>query len=77
MAAKAIADNGDYDALMKPLQKHIDNISAFRKKLDKFTNDDFDKLLSFIGTPGIKQLIYNSKLNFTDIVGGIMKKFQS
>ena len=76
LAARAIANNEDYEASMKPIQKHIDNISSFRKELNKYTNDDFDKLLSFIGTPGIKQTLYNSKINFADLFGGILKAYQ-
>lgn len=77
LAARAIADNEDYEETMKPLQKHTDNISAFRKVVDGFDNKDFDKLVSLIDTPGIKQLMYNSKINFTDFVGGLLKAFQN
>lgn len=76
LAARAIADNDDYESSMKPLQEHIDNVSAFRKTLNGFDNKDFDKLISLIDTPGIKQLLYNTRLNFIDLVGSIMQHFQ-
>ena len=76
LAARAIADNEDYESSMKPLQNHINNISSLRKMMAKFTNDDFDKLLSFIGKTGIKQALYNTGINFVDLFGGILNKFQ-
>jgi len=77
LAARAIADNEDYTQAMKPLQKHTDNISAFRKVLNGFDNKDFDKLISIIDTPVIKQLLYSTRLNFADLVGAMMKHFQN
>jgi flavin-dependent dehydrogenase len=77
LAARAIADNEDYEENIKPFQKHSDNISAFRKVLNGFDNKDFDKLISIIDTPVIKQLLYNTNINFTDLAGTIMKHFQN
>lgn len=68
-AARAIASGDNYDELVKPLKDHVENISVFRNYLEKFDNKDFDKLISIIGTPVIKQLIYNTEIEFTDIVG--------
>ena len=75
MAGRTIADNQDYEEAIKPLQTHIENISAYRKVLDTYENEDFDKLLSFLGTPGIKQLMYNTKIPFAEIAGKLLKKF--
>lgn len=59
--------------MVKPIQKHIENISAFRKAIEKFENKDFDKLLSILGTPGIKQAVYNAPVNYADFIGSILK----
>jgi digeranylgeranylglycerophospholipid reductase len=75
LAARAIIQKKNYDKMVKPLQKHVENISAFRNKIEKFSNDDFDKMITLLGTPGIKQLIYNTKLNFVDMAGSVMKEF--
>lgn len=75
-AARAIIQGKNYSKLVKPLKKHVENISSFRNSIDKFTNNDFDKLLSLLGTPGIKQTIYNSKINFVDAAGSILKMFK-
>lgn len=73
LAARAMIRNEDYDEMVKPLQKHIENISAFRKVIEKFENKDFDKLLSILGTPGIKQAAYNVPINYADFIGSILK----
>lgn len=76
LAARSIIRGEDYDKMLKPLQEHIENISAFRNYIENFSNDDFDRMLSLLGTPGIKQLIYNTRLNFPDIAGKILSKIE-
>lgn len=76
LAARAMIRDEDYDKMLKPVQKHIENISSFRKQIDEFDNNDFDKLVSFLGTPGIKQMLYNTGIDFVDMVGSILKKFK-
>ena len=76
LAARAIVNGDDYDKLVKPIKDHVENISSYRKIIDKFTNDDFDKLISVLGTPGIKQIIYNTGIDFTEIVGKVLKILQ-
>ncbi|MDO7786445.1 FAD-dependent oxidoreductase [Desulforamulus aquiferis] len=73
-AARAIIKNKDYETLVKPLQAHIENVSAFRKIMEKLDNNGLDKMVAITDTPGIKQLMYNTRLNFLDIVGTILKK---
>jgi len=73
LAARAMINGEDYDEMVKPLQEHIENISAFRKAIEKFENKDFDRLLSILGTPGIKQAAYNLPINFADLIGSILK----
>ncbi len=73
LAARAIIKDMDYDKMIKPLKDHTENVSAFRQPLEKFENNDFDRLISLIGTPGIKQLLYNSGINFVDFGGSVLK----
>ncbi len=77
MAARAIKEKKDYNNMVKPLQTHIENISAFRKVIDKFTNTDFDKLITILGTPGIKHIIYNTKIDMVGKIGSILKALQA
>ncbi len=73
MAARAIARKEDYTSLVKPLQTHIENISTFRKNINGYTNEDFDKIISILGTPGIKQAVYKSRIDVFDKIGRIFK----
>jgi flavin-dependent dehydrogenase len=77
MAARAIIKDLDYYALVKPLQDHIENISAFREQVNKLDNRGFDRLLTLLDTPGVKQFVYRSGINFIDTVGGILHKVQT
>jgi flavin-dependent dehydrogenase len=76
LAARAIANGDDYDKMVEPLKKHVENISAYRKIINKFNNDDFDKMIAAIEIPGVKQALYNTNIGFTDLVGSILKQFQ-
>ena len=76
LAARAIIKGLDYDSLMKPLQDHIDNISSFRKVIENFENKDYDRLLMLLDSPGIKQAVYNTGINFMDMAGSILKKLR-
>lgn len=73
LAARAVIQGKDYKKLVKPLQRHIENVSSFRKKVNGFTNDDFDRLLSSIDKPIVKKALYNSNINFIDMAGSIFK----
>ena len=73
LAARAMINGEDYDEMVKPLQEHVENISAFRKAIENYENKDFDRLLSLLGTPGVKQAVYNLPINFTDLIGSILK----
>jgi digeranylgeranylglycerophospholipid reductase len=76
LAARAMIHGEDYDKLVKPLQQHIENISAFRNHIEKFSNDDFDKIIKLLNTPGVKQLVYNTHIDFADMFGNILKHFK-
>ena len=77
LAARSIIQNKDYDELIKPLKQDVDNISVLRDVVDKFSNEDFDRLLTLLGLPAVKQLIYNTSINFADMAGAILKHLKS
>lgn len=62
-AAQSIAKDISFDKLIKPIIKDLKNKHEFRKSLNTFSNNDFDKLIKFLGLPIIKQLIYNNPLS--------------
>jgi len=62
LAAQAIAKNIDYNKLVKPIYDDIVKLHQFRKAMNTIDNSGFDKLIGFMGLPGIKQFIYNNPL---------------
>ena len=73
IAARAIARKDDYTSMVKTLQSHIENISAFRKNINNFTNADFDKVVTILGAPVIKQAVYNTRIDLVGKAGSILK----
>lgn len=74
LAARAMIKGREYGALVKPLQDHVENLSAFRKPFESLGNDGLDRMISAINTPGIKQLLYNTGINFADLIGPIQQQ---
>lgn len=62
IAAHSIIDKKDYYSLLEPIQKDINGLHEYRKMINNLTNEDYDKLLTFIGFPIMKQLLYNNAL---------------
>lgn len=73
LAARSIINNVDYTEQVEKVRNHIENISSFRKIIEKFDNDDYDKLIAALATPGIKQIVYNTNIDFVDMLGRIIK----
>jgi digeranylgeranylglycerophospholipid reductase len=61
MAAWSIVHNLDYNLLTKPIYQHVRRLHEFRKAMNSLDNHGLDKLVSFMDTTEIKQLIYNNK----------------
>lgn len=74
LAARSMIKNMDYEALIKPVQDHVENISSFRIPFEKIDNDGLDRLVLLIDTPVVKQMIYSSRINIMDLVGGMLKR---
>jgi digeranylgeranylglycerophospholipid reductase len=62
IAVRSIIDKKDYSTLLEPIQKEINGLHEYRKMINSLTNEDYDKLLAFIGFPVLKQLLYNNVL---------------
>lgn len=73
LAARTMINGDNYTKPMKKLQKHLENISSFRKIVEKFDNDSFDRAVAALDTPGIKQLIYKTNIDFVDMAGKVLK----
>ncbi|HUW63266.1 MAG TPA: FAD-dependent oxidoreductase [Spirochaetia bacterium] len=74
LAARAMIQDLDYEFLVRPLWKHVENISALRKPYEQLDNTGLDRLVSIIDTPGVKQSIYNTGINFVDMAGGLLRQ---
>lgn len=74
-AARAIIKGLDYEEHIKQIVTWTESISSFRDIVNKFDNNDFDKLLSAVGKPGVKQLVYNTHIDFIENLGKVLKTF--
>ena len=73
MAARTIARGLSYDQQTAQLLKHRDNISRFREVIATFNNDDYDRILTLISLPVIKQFIYNNPLFRTEMLSPLAR----
>lgn len=62
-AARSIALDMDYEQLIKDIVRRSFDMYRIRKAYNNLTNKDYDNLISFMGLPGVRNLIYNSRFN--------------
>ena len=60
LAARSIAGKCDFNKVMKPFLDDVGVMREYRKMLNRLDNEDYDRLLAFIGLPLVKQAIYNN-----------------
>lgn len=70
MAAKSIARGEDVDILLTDLKKKSEELKMLRPLMNNATNDDFDNLLTYMKTPGLRTMVYKSNM---DIIKAISK----
>ncbi len=58
LAARSIAENSDYNRLIAPIFEYIKKLHELRKLTNMLDNTGFDRLVSIVGIPGIKQFLY-------------------
>lgn len=71
-AARSIVEGGSYEEYLEQIQENIRLSVALRNVLDKYENRDFNRLVRFLTTPGIKQLIYNTNLDMLKITASML-----
>jgi flavin-dependent dehydrogenase len=74
LAARAIAGKGDYERLIAPLIRRINELNELRFRLDRLDNHDLDRLVWALGMPGIKHLVYHSGLDVIPFVHGLISR---
>jgi digeranylgeranylglycerophospholipid reductase len=62
-AAQSIAEGTSYEKLLKNIVQKTDDMWKLRKVYNKATNKNYDEILSLIGLPISRQLIYKTPLN--------------
>ncbi len=60
LAADAIAMNLDYKQLARPIFENIVKLHEYRKAINRLDNDDYDRIMTIVGVPVLKQFIYNN-----------------
>lgn len=72
-AALHIAGAGDYYEETKFFIERNKKARTLRRYVDKFTNDDFDKMVGFLKTPMFRTLAASSNLNMVSILAKFVK----
>lgn len=73
MAGRSIATGEDYEHLIDSCMQKNKDLYEFRKAYNKLSNRGLDALISFIGLPIIKQLIYFTPINIVNTGGNIIR----
>ena len=63
MAARSIVNGADYEKLIKNIVKQNHQLYQMRKAFNNADNDMYDVIVSSIGLPGIKHLLYYTNFN--------------
>ncbi|MFZ5644034.1 MAG: NAD(P)-binding protein [Bacillota bacterium] len=64
LAGRAIASGKIYEDLLVQLKEDMKHSLIFREMMNTADNKDYDRLVSAIGKPGIKQVTYNTNIDF-------------
>jgi len=73
MAARSIAEGRDIDRLLGMLRKKEQQLSILRGLMNTATNKDFDRLLTFMKTPGLRSFVYRTDINIIKLLSLILK----
>lgn len=73
LLARSIATGKSYEKQLKKIDEDTRNLHQFRKAFNRASNDDYDKIVTAVGFPGLKQLIYDSDINVIKTGGTIFK----
>jgi len=73
LAAKSIAEGIDFEKLIANIPKKVASMYEFRKSFDVVGNKEFDTIISALGIPGIKHLIYFTSLNVVKMGGNFIR----
>ncbi|MGB9804183.1 NAD(P)/FAD-dependent oxidoreductase [Desulfofundulus sp.] len=75
-AARALVSGKSYLSITSDLRRKIAHLATIRRLLNNMDNEDFDNLVRFITTPGIKQLIYNTNIDVLQYTTVLLNLFE-
>ena len=75
LAARSIIYNLDYNELMKPVKEYIKLKHEYRIMINRMDNKDFDRVLTFLNMPFIKQMLYKNPFYRASYGAYIIKVF--
>lgn len=73
MAARSIATGKSYEKLLTNMTKINLHLYEFRKAFNSANRDGLNKIMTFIGMPGIRQLIYKTPINIIKAGGTLLR----
>jgi digeranylgeranylglycerophospholipid reductase len=77
MAARSIASGADINLLLSDLKKKSNELLTLRPLLNAATNEDLDKLLTFMKTPGLRTMIYRTRFDIIKLLSSGLKLVES
>lgn len=79
LAGRSIATGKKYEELLQQLKEDMKHSLTFRDIFANLGNAEMDRLVAVLGTPGIKQFIYNTNIDLiratTAVVGKLKRYF--
>ncbi len=68
MVARSIAQGSDISQLLSELRKKNEELGKIRPLLNSATNEGFDRLLTFMKTPGLRSLVYRTDIDIIKLL---------
>ena len=76
LAGRAIATGKKYEDLLLQLKEDMKHSLVFRELLASLGNAEMDRLVAALGTPGIKQFVYNTNIDLVRITTAMVGKIR-
>lgn len=73
-AARSIALGYDYHRQCEAISKKNLQLYQLRMGFNNLDNKGYDRLISFLGIPGVSSILYKTPLNFLPLGSGIIRK---
>lgn len=73
MIARSIAKGSDINLLLKEITKKSAELKTIRPLLDAATNQDFDRVMTIMKTPGLRTLVYRTDIDIIKLLSTGLK----